>query len=70
MIQLTTVDESAGVFLTPELLANRWHQHPESIRRTLRQRRLASVVVGRRRLIPMAEILRVENSGLITKKVF
>ena len=52
---------------TPTQLAGRWHWHPESIRRALRERRLASVIVGRRRLIPASEIDRIESEGFVTR---
>lgn len=54
-------------YMTPKELAFRWHWHQESVRRLLRERRLASIVVGRRRLVPIAEILRVEQSGFIAR---
>lgn len=53
-------------FLTPHQLAGRWGHHPESIRRMLRQRRIASVLFGRRRLIPLAEVHRIEAGGFVS----
>ena len=52
--------------LTPAQLARRWHWHPESIRRLLRQRRISSILIGRKRLIPLEEIERVEKDNSIT----
>ena len=52
-------------YFTPRQVAERWGWHPESVRRLLRERRMASVIIGRRRLIPLAEIERVEAEGLI-----
>jgi hypothetical protein len=52
---------------TPAQLASRWHWHPESVRRALRERRIASIIVSRRRLIPASEIERIENSGYIAR---
>ena len=52
---------------TPGQTARRWGMHEESIRRMLRQRRLASLIIARRRLIPLAEILRVEAEGRVTR---
>jgi hypothetical protein len=52
-------------YITPAELANRWRKHPETIRRQLRAREIASVVIGRRRLIPLGEVLRIEADGLI-----
>ena len=53
------------IFLTPTELARRWHFHPESIRRKIRLRQIASVVIGRRRLIRFSEVLRMETAGEI-----
>jgi hypothetical protein len=52
---------------TPGQVADRWHWHVESVRRMLRQRRLASTIISRRRLIPASEIERVEAEGRITR---
>lgn len=41
--------------------------HEESIRRMLRQRRLDSIILYRRRLIPLAEILRLEAEGRVAR---
>ena len=54
-------------YATPKELAARWRWHEESVRRFLRQRRLASVIIGRRRLIPITEIIRVEQNGFISQ---
>ena len=54
-------------FLTPQQIADRWAWHVESIRRAIRQRRLASVVISRRRLVPLAEVERTEVEGLIAR---
>jgi hypothetical protein len=53
-------------FFTPAQVAARWAWHPESVRRAIRQRRIASVVISRRRLIPLSEIERVEREGFIS----
>lgn len=63
----TTTATSTGSPSTPTQLADRWHWHPESVRRALRERRLASIVIGRRRLIPASEIERVEREGFIAR---
>jgi hypothetical protein len=52
-------------FLSPAQLAQRWPLHPESIRRKLRRREIASVLIGRKRLIPLSEIERIEAEGRI-----
>jgi len=54
-------------FFTPTEAAIRWRLHVETIRLWLRQRKLASVILARRRLIPLAEIQRIESSGLIQR---
>ena len=53
--------------LTTEIAANRWHCHKETVRRALRERRIASIVIGRRRLIPAEEVERVERECRITQ---
>ena len=55
-----------GDYFTPAELAERWKWHVESVRRKLRRRDIASVVIGRRRLIPAAEVDRVEVEGTVT----
>jgi hypothetical protein len=52
-------------FLTPRALSIRWSWHVESIRRKLRRRELESVVIGRRRLIPMSEVEKAEQAGRV-----
>jgi len=42
-------------------VAARWHMHPETIRRMLRRKALASIIIGGRRLIPDFEVLRTES---------
>lgn len=39
--------------------------HTESIRRMLRQHRMESLIIARRRLIPLSEIRRVEAEGRV-----
>jgi hypothetical protein len=52
-------------FFTPKELAERWRWHPESIRRKIRRREITTVVLGRRRLIPLVEIHKIEENGLV-----
>lgn len=54
-------------YLTPHQVAERWGWHTESVRRMLRERRMASVIVSRRRLVPLAEIQRVEEEGSVNR---
>jgi hypothetical protein len=53
-------------YLTSAELAGRWRCHPESVRRKLRARKICSVIIGRHRLIPLSEVLRVEEEGFIS----
>ena len=55
----------AGEFLTPTELADRWRWHPESIRRLLRQKRLPSLRLGGKRIIPLADVLAYEVEHLV-----
>lgn len=67
----TTYDpqpQSDTQYLTPTGVARRWSYHPESVRRILREQRLASIINGRRRLIPVSEVLRIEAAGYVAAK--
>ncbi len=57
--------QNYSYYMTPTQVASRWQRHPESIRRMLRQGQLASLVIGRRRLIAEAEVLRFETDAQI-----
>ena len=61
------VNENDRVLKTPEYIAGRWSWNVESVRRAIRQRRLESIIIGRRRLVPMAEIERIENEGRVAR---
>lgn len=52
-------------FFTTNQVSNRWGWHTESVRRAIREGRIASVIISRRRLIPVAEIERIEAEGAI-----
>ena len=52
---------------TPAQLARRWGWHVESVRRAIRQRRIESIVISRRLLVPVAEIERIETEGRIAR---
>ncbi len=56
-------------FVTPGQLADRWGWHPESIRRLLRKGKIESVVLSRRRLIPIGAVERIEAEGHIARTV-
>ncbi len=54
---------------TPCQLGERWGWHPESVRRAIRQGRIAAVVISRRLLVPTGEIERIEREGRIGRGV-
>ena len=56
-------------FFTPEQIGSRWAWHPESVRRAIRERRIASIIISRRRLVAIAEVERIEFEGLIARAV-
>jgi hypothetical protein len=56
-------------FFTPRQVAERWGWHVESVRRAIRQGRISSVVIFGRRLVPVAEIERIEVEGRIARIV-
>ena len=49
-------------FLTPGQIGHRWSMHPESIRRLIRDGKIRSLVIGRRRLVRRSavELLELE----------
>ena len=55
-------------FFCPSQLAARWGWNPESIRRAIRQGRIGSVIISRRRLVPVSEAERIEAEGLVQRK--
>jgi len=63
------IDYSNGEFFTPEQAAARWYWNPESVRRKIRRGEIASVIIGRRRLIARSEIQRIESEGLVAAKL-
>jgi excisionase family DNA binding protein len=50
-------------FLTPAQLSDRWLFHPETIRRKLREGQIRALTIGRRRLIPIEEVEKIENES-------
>lgn len=54
-------------FFTPCQVAERWGWHVESVRRAMRERRLQSTIISRRRLMLVAEVERVEAEGHIAR---
>jgi excisionase family DNA binding protein len=52
-------ERSSSEFLTVEDVAGLCHAHPETVRKWLRQGRLPSVVIGRRRLVRRVDLDRL-----------
>ena len=61
------MNKEKPTFLRPTQLAQRWSFNPESVRRKIRRGEIASVVIGRQRLIPLDEIERIEREGTVGK---
>ena len=59
------IDQDEHVFRTPRQLAARWSWHEESVRRKIRNGEIGSVHIGRRVLVSVEEIERLENEGTI-----
>lgn len=49
--------------LTVSDLAERWQFHPESIRKMIRQGRVPSVIIGRRKRVPLAAVEAFERDS-------
>ena len=62
---MKTVDSLERPFRTPRQLSERWGWHEESVRRKIRKREIGAVHIGRRLLIPIEEIERIETDGAI-----
>ena len=63
------IDPNEVVFLDTQQLSRRWAlSSVETVRRKLRRRELASVLVGRRRLVALADVLAAEAAGRVEKK--
>jgi excisionase family DNA binding protein len=52
---------------TVRKVAERWHTHEETIRRWLREGKLESLIIGRRRLVALSFIQRFESDATIRK---
>lgn len=46
-----------------DALAERWHVHPNSVRAAIRRNEIKVFRLGRRILIPLSEVKRLESSG-------
>jgi hypothetical protein len=64
-VKLNNTDGSD--FFTPQQVARRWGWHVESIRRAIRQKRIESIIIFRRRLVPIGEVERIEAEGRIVR---
>jgi hypothetical protein len=53
----------------PQEVATRWHWHTESVRRAIREGRIASIVISRRRLVPESELEKIESEGRIDARL-
>lgn len=67
--RLTLRATDGSKYFAPRQVANRWGWHVESVRRAIRQRRIAAVVISRRLLVPVAEIDRIEAEGTLARAV-
>ena len=56
-------------YFTTDQTASRWGFHSESIRRLVRDRKIAAIIIGRRLLIPLSEIERIEREGRISRGI-
>ena len=55
------------VFLDTRQLSSRWSCNVETVRRKLRARELGSVVIGRKRLVALRDIIAAEAAGRVEK---
>ena len=62
---ITTTDTRPPI--TPKQFAEHLNFHEESVRRKLRNREWASIIVSRRRLIPATEVDRILREGFIAR---
>jgi excisionase family DNA binding protein len=69
MKKSTSNTEPCGVLLTPRELAARWKWHAESVRRKIRRGEIDSVVLGGRRLIPLAVVEQLEQAATVKAKI-
>lgn len=52
-------------FLCPSQIASRWGWNEESVRRAIREGRIRSIILWRRRLVEVSEIERIETEGRV-----
>jgi hypothetical protein len=63
-------DEVKKKFMSPADLAARWLWHPESARRFLRAGRLPSIIIGRRRLVSLDDVIKYEEESTVGGEKF
>jgi hypothetical protein len=56
------------IFLDTEQFAARWVWHVESARRFLRDGKIPSVIIGRRRLVRLDDVEQYENDATVGRK--
>jgi len=66
----TLIEASDEIYLSPAQITKRWPFHVESIRRMIRRGEIASVVLGRRRLVALSELQRIEAEGRVPARSF
>jgi hypothetical protein len=59
----TEVKNLEPVLVTPAQIAERWSWHPESVRRKLRAGSIPSLVIGRRRLVRLTDVEKIEKDA-------
>jgi hypothetical protein len=55
-------------YLSTAAVAARWHLHPETVRRLVREGRLPRMYIGRRSLVPLAAIVECEQKGWVPSR--
>ena len=64
----TEVKNLETVLVTPAQIAGRWSWHPESVRRKIRNGMIPSLVIGRRRLVRLSTLEKIELEAEVNVK--
>lgn len=56
------------VLMTPMHISARWFMHVESVRRKIRAGSIPSLVIGRRRLVRLTDVEKIESDAEATVK--
>ena len=64
----TEVKNLETVLVTPAQIAERWSWHPESVRRKIRAGSIPSLVIGRRRLVRLTDVERIEKDAEVKNR--